>query len=34
MIPTFRKEQNTSGDIIVKYNWKVKKVRNIDDLPF
>ena len=34
MIPTFRKEENSDGEKIVRYNWKVKKLVNLDDLPF
>ena len=34
MIPTFRKETQDDGNTIVKYNWKVKRVINVNDLPF
>jgi hypothetical protein len=34
MIPTYRKEDASGGEIVVKYNWKVKKLINVDDLPF
>ena len=34
MIPTYRREVLPNGETVVKYNWKVKKKINVDDLPF
>jgi hypothetical protein len=33
MIPSFKKDE-VNGETIVTYKWKVKKLLNVDDLPF